>query len=431
MSVPEPPSSLPELAAALRSGQLSLTETLASFEARFQTLEPGAKTFVPEEGRFARLASEARALEARFPEPSERPPLFGVPVGIKDVIHVDGMPTRAGSALPPVELAGAEAEAVTRLRDAGALILGKTASTEFACFAPAATENPRAPGRTPGGSSSGSAAAVAARLAPLTLGTQTIGSISRPAAYCGVVGFKPTSERISRRGVIPVSPTVDHVGPFAEDVAGARLAAKVLLAGYEEAAPCGRALAVPTGPYLERASSAALDHFAGTCERLRAAGYRIVEIPVLDEFERMEVDHRALFDGEAARTHAPWYPRLASHYRAVTVAILERGMTFSDERLEEARAGREPAARALEVALEEHGADLWISPAAPGPPPLGLESTGDPVMNLPWSYTGLPTVSLPAGSDAEGLPVGLQIAAARGRDEGLLAACLGIEEALR
>ncbi len=165
-------------------------------EALFAEREPEVRAFLPEEGRFDRLRREAAALEARWPDPERRPPLFGVLAGVKDIFHVDGFETGGGSRLPPEVLRGPEAASVTTLRAAGALILGKAVSTEFAYFAPGPTRNPWNPEHTPGGSSSGSAAAVGAGLAPLALGTQTIGSIIRPAAFCGAVGYKPSYERI-------------------------------------------------------------------------------------------------------------------------------------------------------------------------------------------------------------------------------------------
>src|SRR5512138_2873266 len=174
-----------QLIQALRVGELELPEYLAQVEAWFDEREPSVLAFIPEEHRFERLQREAEALIARFPDSEKRPPLFGMLAGVKDNFHVDGFITQAGSRLPWTELQGAEAESITRLKHAGGLILGKTFTTEFAYFAPGPTRNPHHPEHTPGGSSSGSAAAVAAGMLPLALGTQTAGSIIRPAAYCG------------------------------------------------------------------------------------------------------------------------------------------------------------------------------------------------------------------------------------------------------
>jgi len=206
----------------------ALLSSLDQLEARFGARESSVLAFVPEEARFERLRREARILLDRYPQPESRPPLFGVCVGVKDIFHVDGFITRAGSRLPPEILQGAEAESVTQLKAAGALIVGKTVTTEFAYFAPGPTRNPHNAEHTPGGSSSGSAAAVAAGLCSIALGTQTIGSTGRPASFCGVAGYKPSRERISRAGVIPLSPSLDHVGVFAANAADVTQVARLL-----------------------------------------------------------------------------------------------------------------------------------------------------------------------------------------------------------
>jgi len=191
---------------------MTLLPKINKLKQKFEKREPTLLAFVPEEGRIERLRQEAKLLQKQYRDEENRPPLFGMLVGVKDIFHVDGFPTHAGSQLPPEVLTGPESEAVSRLKAAGALIVGKTVTTEFAYFAPGPTRNPRNANHTPGGSSSGSAAAVAVGLCEIALGTQTIGSVNRPAAFCGVVGFKPSYDRISREGVIALSPLVDHVG---------------------------------------------------------------------------------------------------------------------------------------------------------------------------------------------------------------------------
>jgi Asp-tRNA(Asn)/Glu-tRNA(Gln) amidotransferase A subunit family amidase len=245
-----------------------LLAAIDRLEERFAEVEPGILAFVPEEGRFSRLRREADELLARYPETEERPPLCGVLLGVKDIFHVEGLPTRAGSRLPLEELAGPEAAVVASLKAAGALVVGKTVSTEFAYFAPGPTRNPHAPDHTPGGSSSGSAAAVAAGLCQLALGTQTIGSISRPAAFCGIVGYKPTHERISREGVIPLSPSLDHVGLLAPDVPGLAAPAELLCQDWRPGVKSSDrpVLGVPEGRYLERATPEGL---ATRCDQYR------------------------------------------------------------------------------------------------------------------------------------------------------------------
>ena len=400
--------------------------------AHFAEREPGLRAFLPEEGRFERLRRELAALQARWPDPGDRPPLFGVPVGVKDIFRVDGFETRAGSRLPPELFQGPEAPSVTALKRAGALILGKTVSTEFAFFAPGPTRNPWNPEHTPGGSSSGSAAAVAAGLCPLALGSQTIGSILRPAAFCGVVGFKPSYERISRDGVIPLAPSFDHVGLFTPDVRGAERAAALLCRVWRPEVPPRRPrLGIPEGPYLERAAGEGRAHFREVCGRLAAAGYAVESVPALPDFQKIVEWHFEAVAAEAARVHQDWFARYGDLYAPRTAELIRRGQAVSDEQLARYRHGREELRNELAALMDEHRIDLWISPPALGAAPRGLEATGDPVMNLPWSHAGMPAVCLPAGRNAEGLPLGLQVAARWWADEELLAWARGLEEALR
>ncbi len=409
----------------------SVAAWVDELERRFRTRETEIGAFLPEPGRFDRLRRELDALLARSPQPGERPPLFGVPIGVKDIFHVDGFDTRAGSVVPPAELAGRQAIAVSRLLAAGAVVVGKTVTTEFAYFAPRGTRNPADPRRTPGGSSSGSAAAVAAGLCEIALGTQTIGSISRPASYCGVVGFKPTYDRIPRDGVIPLAPSVDHVGLFAPTVAWAARAAAVLVDDWErvEAAP-GPRLAVPVGAYLERAEAGGRRRFEAAVERLRETGTSIVEVAAFDDFDAVEARHRRLVAAEAARVHADWYPRYGGDYHRKTRELIESGLEVDEATLERDRAGRAGLRETIDRHLARAGADLWVAPASPDVAPLGLESTGDPVMNLPWSHAGLPTVTVPSPSTAGELPFGVQLAAPWGADERLLAQAADIEARL-
>ena len=425
---------------ASRDALLDEAGELDRLEARFAEREPEVLAFVPEPGRFERLRADARALLDRYPDPASRPALFGVPVGIKDVFHADGFETRAGSRLPPAELAGPEASAVTALKRAGALVVGKTVSTEFAYFAPGPTRNPCHPEHTPGGSSSGSAAAVAAGLCALALGTQTIGSIGRPAAFCGIVGFKPTYDRIAKDGVIPLAPSLDHVGFFTADAAGAELAARLLCSHWQ---PLGRGLharnpkkpgrprlGVPEGPYLERAAMEAAEGlalFRAACERLAGASWEVRPVAAMPDFDEVAARHRRIVAAEAARVHAPWFDRFRDRYAPQTVELVERGRAIGDEELARDLAGREALRRELTALMDAQGLDLWISPGATGPAPRGLESTGDPVMNLPWTHAGLPAVVLPAGTSEAGLPVGLQVAARAWHDEGLLAWAVEME----
>ena len=412
----------------------SLLAYLADLEAHFREREPGVLAFVPEEGRFERLRRDAHVLMNQYPDPAKRPGLFGIPVGVKDIFHVDEFITRAGSEVPADLLRGAEAESVRILKAAGVLIMGKTVTTEFAYFAPGPTRNPHNLRHTPGGSSSGSAAAVGAGLCPLALGTQTIGSIIRPAAYCGVVGYKPTYERISRAGVIPLSPSLDHIGAFSVDVSGVALAADVLVKGWDSAAVGARSglpqLGIPNGEYLEYATSEGHDHFWANCNRLREAGFVIKSISTMLDYDAICTRHNLLLAAEAARVHTQWFSEHKDCYHAKTVELIERGQTIAGDDLVRARYGREELRCALHEMMDANQIDLWISPSATGVAPQGLESTGDPVMNLLWTHGGLPTIGMPSGKSSDGLYFGLQLAARFGDDELLFAWASEIEKVL-
>lgn len=416
--------------------RVSTAAELAATVDRIANADVELHAFVPEPARADRLREAAEQLARRWPDPEHRPPLYGVPLGVKDVFRADGLPTAAGSALPAEVFAGPEATAVTRLRSAGAVVAGKTVTAEFAYFAPGPTRNPHHPEHTPGGSSSGSAAAVAAGLVPLALGTQTVGSVVRPAAYCGCVGFKPTYGRVPCDGVIANAPTFDTVGFFAADTAIATTAAAALCDGWSSAAPAGLpVLGVPTGPYLDQADLGACGAFAAQITALREAGYPLREIRALDDVEEINRRQRVVNLVELARCHEAWFDRYADRYRPQTADGIREGRSIDDETYAAALEGVHAFRRTLPALMAEAGIDLWICPSATGPAPRGLDTTGSPVMNVPWTQAGLPAMSLPAGMvsrepDGPALPVGLQVVGLPGADEQLLARAPAIAAAL-
>jgi len=380
---------------------------------RIEAIDARVRSLVPEPGRADRLA---RAMAA-----APDGPLRGVAVGVKDIFHVDGLPTTAGSSLPLDELAGPEAAAVSLLRAAGAVVLGKTVSTEFAYFEPGPTRNPRNLAHTPGGSSSGSAAAVAAGHCPLALGSQTIGSVIRPAAFCGVVGYKASYGRISTAGVIPLAESFDAVGLLASDVSWAERAAAVLCAWWRGGAvDRPPVLGIPDGPYLAQASDEALR----VLDALDAT-----RVAMLEDIATLNVAHRRLLHFEMARHHARWFPRFEDRYRPRTAAAIREGLAIADEDAARVRAGRATVRARIHEAMDARGVDLWVCPAASGPAPEGLDSTGDPSMQLPWTHAGLPVVTLPWGRAANGLPLGLQLVGRFMDDERLLAWAAQLERA--
>ncbi|WP_344332425.1 amidase [Kitasatospora putterlickiae] len=434
---PVRPRSLTREAAALRAGAPALAVHVDRLCARIDQVDPLIHAFVPEPGRTDRLHAEARALTARHPDPEQAPPLYGVAVGVKDIVHVDGLPTHAGSALPPGVLAGPQATVVDRLRAAGALVAGKTVTAEFAGGAPGPTRNPHHPGHTPGGSSSGSAAAVAAGLVPLAIGTQTVGSVVRPAAYCGVVGFRPTHGRIPVAGVIPNAPSLDTLGLFTADLAGVALAAPLLCDDWDDRA--GRpgpgeddvpVLGVPVGPYLERVDPEALRAFRRQLELLSTRGLMVRQIDLLPDFDELERRCRTINRFEMAASHTDWFDRFGGLYRPETAAGIRHGQAVEPAAYRAALRFRADFRARLAERRRRAGVDLLLAPSATGPAPLGLGGTGSAVMSLPWSCAGLPALSLPAGVTGRGLPLGLQVVGEAGADERLLARAAVLERVL-
>ena len=417
------------LAAQLRAGTLDLKEYINSTVNRLEELEQSLEAFLPEKERPERLFKEAEALLKAYRDPARRPPLFGVLVGVKDVYHVEGFATRAGSLLNPEVLSGKEADVVRMLKQAGAIVLGKTVTTEFAYFEPGPTRNPHNLAHTPGGSSSGSAVAVAAGITPLALGTQTFGSIIRPAAFCGVVGFKPSYNRIPTGGLIIFSHSADHVGCFTQDVEGMILTASVLCHDWHEL-KVNRlpVLAVPRGKYLEQAGAEALKAFWTQVEKLKSAGYEVKEVKAIDDIDEIVLWHRKLAAGELAAGHAELYPRYKKLYRPRTAQLIEEGLQVSKNELAGARKRQKVLRERLETIMRTSGTDLIITPAALGPAPEGIKATGDPLMNTPWTNAGLPAINIPAGLAEGGLPLGLQLVTFFMGDELLLAWAKGVAD---
>jgi Asp-tRNA(Asn)/Glu-tRNA(Gln) amidotransferase A subunit family amidase len=423
------PVSLADLTGRVRTGEQRLQDVVNEACDRIELLDLQVRAVLPEAGRRERLLAEAKQLAARYPDRDSRPPLYGVLIGVKDIIAVDGFDTRAGSALPPEVFEMPEAPAITRCREAGALILGKTVTTEFAMREPGSTANPHNLGHTPGGSSSGSAAGLAAGYFSLAFGTQTVGSVLRPAAFCGVVGYKPSYERISRNGVVAYSRSVDHVGMFTADAASMRRAAAVVCDDWDPAASSdidGDPDATPTigvteGLYLEQATPEGTAAMERALQRMEAAGARVVRFQMFNNIAVLAARHQALIAAEFAEAHSERWPRYAWLYRPWSATHVEEGQRVPPEVAEEARHSRLELRSRLTELMNEHGLDLLASVPALGAAPFGLGATGDPAMNLPWTHSGLPAVSLPAGTNEAGLPLGIQLAARFEEDERLLA----------
>ena len=424
---PDDLASLPAGRAAtlIADRTLSPLDLLESCLARIAARDAEIHAWVRVDEAGARTVAREREAEARAGRLRGR--LHGVPVGIKDIFHVTGMTTTCGAA-PAFHVAATEdAAAVARLRAAGAIILGKAHTTEFAYFEPGPTRNPWNVAHTPGGSSSGSAAAVAARMAPLALGTQTVGSVLRPAAYCGVVGFKGTHGLISTEGVVPLAWSLDHVGVFARAVADVALTAGVL-AGRPLAGPAPRPPRLALASELvDRATPETAATVRATAERLARAGATIEEVKLPGSFAGVHAAGRGVLEVEASAYHEELYRTHAAAYRPRTRELIEGGL--ARPAVAYARAQRARLAFREEVMPLLAGHDALLSPTAPAPAPEGL-ATGDPWFCAPWSFAGVPACSLPTGVSAAGLPHAVQLVAAAERDAELLAVAAWCERVL-
>jgi len=430
--------SISEAAAAIAGGGLSPTDLLESTLARIERVEPRVLAW-------ARLRIEDARREAGHLTQLQRSgmilgPLHGVPVGIKDIFDTAGVETACGSRIMAGAVPAEDAAAVARLRDAGAIVLGKTHTTEFASFDPSPARNPWALDHTPGGSSSGSAAAVAARMCQGALGSQTSGSIVRPSAFCGIVGLKPTFGRVSRRGVHPLAWTLDHPGPMARTVRDVALLLDAI-SGPDPHDPAtisapippqyaaalgpsdgdpgveGVRVGVPDRYFTEGVDPEAEELTFAALRVLETVGCEVSEFRLPAEFEAGMDAHELIHNAEAAAVHIDTYRRRPEDYGSKLRAIIETGLQIPAPTYLRAQQIRTLVIRRLRALLDD--VDVIATPAAPGPAPEGLASTGSPVFNRPFSFTGFPSLTVPCGFTAAGLPVGLQLAG-RPFDEGTI-----------
>ena len=384
----------------------------------------------------ARALGVARELDRS----SARGPLLGLPVAVKDVIDTAGIVTEYGSPIYAGHVPRADAACVAAVRAAGSYVFGKTVSAELANFAPGPTRNPHAAGHTPGGSSSGSAAAVAAHMAPFALGTQTAGSVIRPASYCGVVGFVPTRGSVPRAGAMQVSDTLDVIGCFAKTVEDAALLASVLTMCPDLIDAAGRARApsiapligwttTPWASQLAPAMLGALDQVVRVCSN---SGAKVREVNWSDRFTALAAAQRTVQVFETARALAPEFDYRRHQLSPQLAALIEEGRAIEvASYLAALQTGRSGAA-----AIDElfGAAEVILAPSAPGAAPHGLSSTGDPQFNRPWQLLGGPQVNVPVPrallqSKSE-LPLGMQIVGRPGDDARTLAAALWLEQQL-
>ncbi|MCA9247657.1 MAG: amidase [Planctomycetales bacterium] len=411
MAAPAFDGSIQQIAACLRRRDITPLDLVEHCLARIERYDATIRAWVVVDADRAR--SEAEQLGKELREGEDRGPLHGIPFGVKDIIDVAGFPTRAGSVLTSATPATADAPVVARLRAAGAIVLGKTVTCEWACFDPSPTRNPWNHDRTPGGSSSGSAAAVACGMCVAALGSQTGGSVTRPAAYCGVVGFKPAHGAISLAGVVPVSPRLDHVGIFARNVDDASIVLSVCMSGgdrytksHDEDSVANQRfrIARPAQYFLACAAPEVAETVERAMEKLApVASIESFELPA--SFSNVHAMHRRIMAHDAAVFHAGRYAGAPGEFGPNVAALIEEGLSIGEASYQAAIAHQEQFT--TEMATIADRFDALLTPATPTVAPV-LETTGDPRFNSPWSYCGLPTIGVPAGIHA-GLPIGLQL----------------------
>lgn len=358
-------------------------------------------------------------------------PLHGFTVGVKDVIDTVELPTQCNSPIWAGRVAEADASAVALVRAAGAVVTGKTVTTEFAYFTPGPTTNPHDPERTPGGSSSGSAAAVAAQMVRVAFGTQTGGSIIRPGSFCGVVAFKPTFDAAPFHGVHPLAASLDTLGWYARTIDDVELVLSVLTAQAGTAA-------LPPAPRIglyrthdeSRAEPGTIAELERVAAALDAAGAEVVELDPFPSFAGLGAAHGVIMAAEACRAMA-WerltHPELVSAQltKLIATGAAVTGQEYADAQ-RQAVAGR----ATLHETFGTDRFDALLTPAAPGEAPLGLTTTGSAVFNRVWTMLRVPCVTLPAATGPHGLPVGVQLVGARWADRELLATARFVATAL-
>jgi len=414
-------------AAAMRSGELTPVDLLEQCFARVDQLEERVRAWV--------FVDRERAHEHAVRATEEmkrhiyRGPLHGIPVGVKDLFDVFDWPTAAGSKRWASSYARQDCPAVARLRDAGAVLMGKTVTVAYAAFDPPVTKNPWNSNRTPGGSSSGSAAAAACGMCLGALGSQTGGSITRPASYCGVYGFKPTFGRVSLDGVVPFAPSFDHAGVIASSVLDLAFLLQPLAwtgdgpppgdLGDTLRRPIRKSLGLPGGFFNDQVEPEMAAAFNRLVLTLRSKGWTIGPQPLPASVAEIPANHRRIMAVEAFAFHGERWKRYPEDYPPKLTDLLCEGRDSSATDLLFAKRHQ----KALRKEIDEHfpsAIEAYLAPATQGPPP-DPSTTGTPLFQAPWSYMGLPTISLPFAWTEAGLPLCVQLAANHWCEEELIA----------
>ena len=442
--MPEPYElTVAEATAQIRERRLSPVGLMEALLSRATAMESSLRVWVTLDPDAALDA--ARRSERELQQKGPQGPLHGIPVGVKDIYYTKGVKTTACSPIYADFVPEHDATTVALLKKAGAIITGKTVTTEFACGDPSPTRNPWNAAHTPGGSSSGSAVGVAARIFPASLGSQTGGSVLRPASYNGVVGLKPTFGRISRHGVMPVAWSLDTMGSFSRTVEDAALMLNVLAghdpqdvsSSHEPVPDYHPAIGSRQSPpriglvrqfYYERCDDEVRKHTDDAVQRLGKAGATVEEVSVLSSFDTLLAAHRVIMTVEAAAVHKADFGARADDYAPNVRGVVEAGMLTPAVTYVQAQRIRRRFRRDMEQAME--GFDVLLSPSTATPAPRDLSTTGDPMFQSPWTTCGFPAITIPSGLSESGLPLGIQMAAAPFAEEALLAAAHWCEQTL-
>ncbi len=418
----------------IRTGKLSAGQLLQECLARIDKLEPTVRAWVLVDRERAR--AEAKQRDEELQRGQWRGPLHGIPLGVKDIFDVFDWPTACGSRLWQNSIARQDAPVVQQLRQAGAVLLGKTVTTQYASFDPPVTRNPWKLDRTPGGSSSGSAAAVASGMCLGALASQTGGSITRPASFCGVPGCKPTFNRVNAAGVLPLAHSMDHVGVIGRCSLDLALMLEVIASsGDRETGDAPSCSLSPKRPRLgrlhglfdQRADPVMREAMDRACTRLRDQGATVADVSLPAAFAEVEPRHRIVMAVESAQYHEIRLLRHPEDYAPRIRGLVEEGLKCPAP--EYARC-KEHQRHLTAVMLHcFQSVDALITPATVGPAP-DAGTTGDPVFNSPWSYVGYPTVSLPVELSPDGLPLSIQLVGKMFEEEHLLAVAGWCEEHL-
>lgn len=412
-----------ELARQIRQKTITPVEVAQAFLSRMDALEPELDAWVRVDRET--VLADAQQRQAELDSGAATGPLHGVPIGIKDIYNIAGIPTTCGSKVYADFIPDETAVTIDLLEEAGAVVLGKTVTTEFACMDPSHAKNPWNPAHTPGGSSSGSAASVAARMCPIAMGSQTVGSVLRPASYNGIVGLKPTYGRVSRRGVVPVSWSLDTVGwmgrsvedmalllqvmagPDELDPVASRLLAGDYLSGLESASP--PRIGLITSFFMEESDQETQAQTRAVLKKLKSAGASVVEVTLPESFKTATEDQLLIMNVEAASFHKPMYEKQAQDYRPKLREMLRQGLATDAITYTKALERRLRFTADMKLLTEQ--ADVLLTPSTPTAPLADLTNTGDSRFQGPWTSCGLPTITLPAGLAESGLPLGVQLIA--------------------